>query len=344
MPIKVICPDCDATIKAPNDAAGTRIDCPECDAEVRVPKAKTEKPRPAGDGDSKPQPRSSNRDEPEDRPAKRRPAARDEDDDRPPKKRSSNRDEDDDRPAKRRTAARDDDDDRPVKRRSSNRDEDDDRPRKSKKMSEKKKAEAKRRLMIRLLIGGGVAVFVLALVGGYIAYRMSQPDADKKIDGQEWYKADHPDGLFTAYFPGDKPKYEKTGFQPSGFLAKKAGQKAEELGFSSEIWTRKEDGREYSISLLTLPGSNTGTEAEQIAARTRTAPGPGVNLVLDDHVQVGNRQARRLVTRKDNKGQASLTMGVGGRQLLSIVVSGDGSVDHNDPKVKAFFDNFTFHK
>ena len=239
-------------------------------------------------------------------------------------------------------ADRDDEDDDRPRRRSENRE---DRPRKARKgVSKKKKAETNRKLLIGLMIGGGAFLFLAVLVGGFIAYRMSLPDADKQMAGEDWYKVDDPDGMFTAYFPGDKPKYEKFGFQPSEFLAKKAGQRADELGFSTQIWTRKHDGREYSISVLTLPGSNSGDAAEREAARTRTPPGPGVSVVLDDKVPVGNREARRLVTRSGNTGQASLVMGVGGRQILAIVVSGDGSVDHNDEKVKAFFDNFTFRK
>jgi len=239
-------------------------------------------------------------------------------------------------------ADRDDEDDR-TRRRSGDRD---DRRRRGTKAGGKKKKnpEANRRLLIGLMIGGGAFLVLLVMVGGFIAYRMSLPDADKEIAGEEWYKVDEPDGLFTAYFPGDKPKYERFGFQPSEFLAKKAGQRADELGFGTQAWERRHDGRQYTISLLTLPGSNSGTEAERVAARTRTSPGPGVNVVLDDKVPVGTREARRLVTRSGNKGQASLVMGVGGRQMLAIVVSGDGSVDHNDPLVKAFFENFTFRK
>ena len=231
------------------------------------------------------------------------------------------------------------DDDRPRRRT----DDRDDRPRKGRKGGGKKKAETNRKLLIGLMIGGGVFLMLIVLVGGFVAYRMSLPDADKQMAGEDWYKVDEPDGLFTAYFPGDKPKYEKFSFQPPAILAKKAGR-PDELGFGTQSWERRHDGREYSIVLLTLPGSNSGTDAEQAAARARTPPGKGVNVTIDDKVPVGNREARRLVTRSGNKGQASLVMGVGGRQILAIVVSGDGSVDHNDEKVKAFFDNFTFRK
>ena len=239
-----------------------------------------------------------------------------------------------------RSDRRDNDDDQPRRRW-----ENDERPRKGRKAGGKKeKAEANRRLLIGLMIGGGVFLFLVVLVGGFIAYRMSLREADKQIAGEDWYKVDEPDGLFTAYFPGDKPKYEKFGLQPSVFLAKKAGQRAEELGFSTQSWERKHDGRRYTIVLLTLPGSASGTEAERIASQTRTPPGPGVTVAIDDKIQVSNREARRLVTRSGDKGQASLFMGVGGRQALVIVVSGDSSIDQNDPLVKAFFDNFTFRK
>jgi hypothetical protein len=284
MPIKVFCPDCDFSIKAPMSAAGTKVDCPECGALVRVPRAATSKSRPSDDRDDRPD---------------------------PPRRR---------------------------------RDDEDDRPRKSKKKAAKKKARPNKALLIGLIAGGGVFLLILLVVGGIVVYQMTRPKPDKEIAGEGWFKADDPDGLFTAYFPGDKPKYEKVGFQPSEFLAKKAGRDAGELGFSSQNWTRRHEGREYSISLLTLPGSAAGDAAEQAAARARTPPGPGVTVAADDQVTVGARQARRLVTRAGNKGQASMFMGVGGRQALVIVVAGDTSVDHNDPKVKAFFDNFTFLK
>jgi hypothetical protein len=237
----------------------------------------------------------------------------------------------------------DDTDDRP-RRRSRDRDDADDRPRKGKKKAGKKKGKPNPKLMIGLIVGGGIFLLLLLIGGGILIYQMMRTPADKTIDGQDWYKASEPDGLFVAYFPGDKPKYEKVGFQPSAFLAKKAGRNADELGFSSQNWTRRDGGREYSISLLTVPGNAAGNAAEQAAAQTRVPPGPGVTIVVDEQVTIGNRQARRLVTRAGDRGQASLFMGVGGRQMISIVVSGDASVDLNDPKVKAFFDNFTFLK
>jgi hypothetical protein len=230
----------------------------------------------------------------------------------------------------------------PWPRRSADRDDRDDRPWKAgKKKGGKKKKGPSRGLLIGLIVGGSVFLLAVLVGGGIIAYRMMQPDADKTIAGEGWYKADDPDGAFTAYFPGDKPKYEKHGFQPSAFLASKAGRKAEELGFSAKTWTRRDGGREYSISLLTLPGDGSSDAAERAAAQVRTPPGPGVTVALDDTVSLGNRQARRLVIRNGNKGQASLFLGIGGRQFLAVVVSGDGSVDQNDSKVKAFFDNLT---
>lgn len=67
MPIPIACPECDARLKAPDDAAGKTIRCPKCTARLVVP---------GGDGG-----------EPDDRP--RKPVRRrdDEDDDRPRPKR-----------------------------------------------------------------------------------------------------------------------------------------------------------------------------------------------------------------------------------------------------------------
>jgi hypothetical protein len=217
----------------------------------------------------------------------------------------------------------------------------DDRPRKARKKKSAKKKGPSRGLVIGLIVGGAVFLLAVLIGGGIIAYRMMQPDPDKTIAGEGWYKTEDPDGVFTAYFPGDKPKYEKTGFQPSAFLASKAGRKAEEMSFSVKTWTRKHGGREYSIVLMTLPGDNSGVAAEQAAANVRIPPGPGVNVALDDTVAVGGRQGRRLAVRKGDKGQVSVFLGIGGRRFLSAVVSGDGSVDPNEAKVKAFFDNLT---
>jgi hypothetical protein len=229
----------------------------------------------------------------------------------------------------------------PRPRRSDDDDDLDDRPRTSRKKKSRKKKGPSRKLVIGLIVGGSVFLFLVMVGGGILAYRMMQPDADKTIAGEGWYKAQDPDGAFTAYFPGDKPKFEKTGFQPSAFLANKAGRKAEELSFSVKTWTRKDGGREYSIVLMKLPGDSSGDAAEQAAAKVRIPPGPGVDVALDDTVVVGGRQARRLAVRKGDKGQVSVFLGIGGRQFLSAVISGDGSVDPDEAKVKAFFDNLT---
>ena len=74
MPIRIACPDCDAELKAPDDAAGKTIRCPKCTARMVVPD-REDADEPADD-DDRPRRRDRGRDA-ADRPRKktrRRPA------------------------------------------------------------------------------------------------------------------------------------------------------------------------------------------------------------------------------------------------------------------------------
>lgn len=96
---------------------------------------------------------------------------------------------------------------------------------------------------------------------------------------------------------------------------------------------------------MKFPEGGSPTAAEDAFARTpRIAPGPGVTVVLEDTVALGPHEARRLVVRKDGKSQVSLMTGIGSRRVMLAMVAGDQSVDHTDPKVKAFFDNLTLRQ
>src|SRR5262249_41598024 len=156
---------------------------------------------------------------------------------------------------------------------------------------------------------------------------------DKIINGEEWFKAEDSDQVMTAYFPGGKPELEKYGFEPSNFIAQKAGRKSgEELAFSVKMWTRREGGREYSVTLVKFPEGGNPKAAEEAFSKTpRIPPGPGVMVVADDTVQIGGHNAQRIVVRKDGKGQVSLMMGIGSRRVLMVLVAGDQTVDLNDP-------------
>jgi hypothetical protein len=297
-------------------------------------------------------PRSKSDDDDDDRPkrkARRNYDEDDNDDDRPKRKARRNYDEDednDDRP--KRKAARnyddDDEDDRRPKRkaaRSYDDDDDDDRPRRGK--SKRAKQKPKRGMMMALVAGGGL--FLLLLLGGgiFLAVYLLSPKGDKEINGEQWYKVEDADNVLVAYFPGGRPELEKFEFGPPAFLAKKAGKNPEDLSFGTKAWIRKDDGREYSVMLMKFPGAGGGpNEAEQAFANSpRIPPGPGVDVVRDDSIMLGGHQARKLVVRRGNKGQVSVMAGIGNRYVLMAMVSGDRDVDHNDPKVKAFFDNLT---
>jgi hypothetical protein len=281
MPLKLRCPQCDASVKARESDAGSRVECPECEALVKVPKAAAERSR-----------------------------------------------------------SRDDEDDRP-RRAASRYDEDDDNRRRHKLKGKKKKPS---RGFVIGVVAGGVALILLLLIGGGIgAYYYFKPKGDKIINGEEWFKVQDSDGILEAYFPGSRPEFEKYGFEPSNFLAQKAGKKSgEELGFNVKMWTRREGGREYSITLVKFPEGGNPKGAEEAFSKTPRIPlGPGVTVLADDTVQVGGHDARRFVVRKDNKGQVSLMMGIGSRRVLMVLVAGDQTVDQNDLKVKAFFENLT---
>jgi hypothetical protein len=248
--------------------------------------------------------------------------------------------EDDDRDDRPRRRDRSDADDRPRPRGSRDRN---DRPRKGSERKRRKKAAMEKRLIIGLAAGGLLVVLAVLGVGAWFLF-LHTP-ADKTIDGEGWYKASGGDGLFTAYFPGGKPKYEKAGFQPPEFLARKAGKNADDMGFKVESWTRKVDGREYSIALFTGPALGAAPDqAERAAALARVPAGPGVTVLADEMTTVNGEPARRLATRGARQGRVSLTLGIGNRQTLILVVTGPDTLTPADPKVAAFFDNFTLQR
>lgn len=168
MPIAVPCPNCAASVKAPDDTAGRTVTCPKCFGAMAVPSRPAPAPaKPAARlVTARPKPAD---DEPDEKPRKRR--ARDDgdeesEDDRPRAKRRE-RDEADPTRSKRRVR---DDDDRP--RRRARREDDGDRPRRR----NKRKKESNRALLLGL-IGGAVV-----LCGGLFAavwFGHTQPAAER---------------------------------------------------------------------------------------------------------------------------------------------------------------------
>lgn len=69
MPIPIACPDCDARLKVPDDAAGKTIRCPKCTARMEVPDREVAD-EPADD-DDRPRRRDRDRDDANDRPRKK---------------------------------------------------------------------------------------------------------------------------------------------------------------------------------------------------------------------------------------------------------------------------------
>jgi hypothetical protein len=238
-----------------------------------------------------------------------------------------------------RSSRRDDEDDRPLRASSRYEQVDDHRRRRKSKV---KKKQPSRGYVIGVVAGGTFLILLLLIGGGIGAYYYFKPKGDKTINGEDWFKIQDSDGVLEAYFPGNRPEFEKYGFEPSNFVAAKAGKTGEEMSFNVKMWTRREGGRDYSIMLVKLPEGGNPNVAEQAFAKTpRLPPGPGVTVIADDTVPLGPHQARRVVVRKDNNGQVSLMTGVGSRRMLMVLVAGDQSVDLNDPKVKAFFENLT---
>jgi hypothetical protein len=281
MPIRFFCPECDARVSAPEDAAGTYVDCRKCGTEVRVPRA-----------------------------------------------RGRDRDLEDDeevRPRSRRPRRDDDRDSRPGSGRG------------------KKKSKLP---LILGLVGAGVAAMLL--IGGAIAiyvYAWSDPAGTKKIAGETWYKPDETSSMFTAYFPGGKPDYDKVGFKPPAILAKHAGD-PEELAWSMQSWVRKHGRREYSVFLFKMPAK--GQDADFMARMTAVTRdnqrlGAGVKILSDEPVTVTGNQGRRIVTRGGGESRATLTFPLGTRHILVMYVTGSDDFDHTDPKVAAFFDNLVIN-
>lgn len=198
------------------------------------------------------------------------------------------------------------------------------------------------RLIIALAGGGGL--LVLLVLGVLVWFLFLRTPPDKTIDGQDWYKVTGGEGLFNAYFPGDKPKYEKTEFGLPAILARKGGMKPDDLAMKMESWTRKEGGREYTVGLFTGPAIGpTPDQAERAAALARVPAGPGVNVLVDETTTISGQPARKLATRDGRQGRVSLTINMG-RQTLIVVVAAPDTILPNDPKVAAFFDNFTLNR
>jgi hypothetical protein len=196
------------------------------------------------------------------------------------------------------------------------------------------------------IIGGGIVALLLGIWITIILlfFKSGQSDADKVIDGEGWYAASDPDGLFTAYFPVGKAKYEKLTLKPPEFIAKDAGTSVENMVWKSQIWARKENGREYSITLFDIPAQGPMRDAAQRAVAASQAQPPGYAVIHDDFVQFGAYQAKRLCVGDAHHGKFSLLINTGPRQVLIIHLSGSETVRPADPKLKAFFENVTIHR
>jgi hypothetical protein len=192
------------------------------------------------------------------------------------------------------------------------------------------------------LAAGGLLVLVLLGIGGW--YFFLRTPADKTIDGVDWYKATGGDGLFTAYFPGNTPKYEKAGFEPPAILFKKGGLSRDDIAWKMESWIRKDGGREYSVWLFTMPvhGGNADGLA-QVATVSRVRPGPGVIGLVDEPVTINGHPGRRIATRGQGEGKVAQSFAIGTRQMLLVIVTGPEGLDPGDPKVVASFENFTIN-
>lgn len=258
--------------------------------------------------------------------------------------------------AKGRAADRDDDDDRPRSRaRPRDDDEDDDRPRSrgrdrddrrdKSRNSGKKKGKKKGKPSPALILGlAGAALGALVIVGGLVGWYVlkNPPVPTKEIAGETWYEGKDPGGLVTAYFPGDKPKYDKVGFKPPAILAKQAGADPDELAWNMQTWTRTDGGREYMVMLFALPSRGSSPDLTQrLATASRIPPGPGVDVLVEEEVTIAGHKAQRLATRGGGVTKVALTFGLGSRHLLLALVSGGDQFDHTDLKVVAFFDNLT---
>lgn len=198
-------------------------------------------------------------------------------------------------------------------------------------------------MMMALVAGGGLLLLLLLVGGGILAYYLFSSKGDKQINGKDWYKVEDADNIIVAYFPGGRPELEKVEVGPPAFMAKKIGKNPDDLTFGTKSWTRKDDGREYSLLLMKFPDGGGGQNDMEgaFAKSSRIPPGPGVDVVRDDTIMLGNHQARKLVVRKGNKNQVSVMAGIGNRYVLMAMVSGDKNVTHDDPNVKAFFENLT---
>jgi len=127
------------------------------------------------------------------------------------------------------------------------------------------------------IIGGGIVTLLLGIWITIILlfFKGGQSDADKVIDGEGWYTASDPDGLFTAYFPVGKPNYEKLTFKPPEFIAKDAGTSVDNIVWKSQIWVRKENRREYSITLFDIPPPRADARRRPTSRRRLASPAAG---------------------------------------------------------------------
>lgn len=236
----------------------------------------------------------------------------------------------------------DEDDDTPRKRNRERDDDDDDRPRKKRKKSKKPKGMSRGQKQLLIFGGIGAVVLLLALVGGVFAVLAMFPKPDKTMAGVGWYEAhEEVNHTVTAYFPGQKPEYEKHGMKMPAGLAKLGNSTSEELSWNVKTWESKHAGRQYTVLLWTFPskGSEPGMMESTVLGQRMPAEA-GVQKT-EEQITFSGRQARRVTVRGKEKSTVYVMTATGDNQMCIVSVYGPGQFDQTDPLVTAFFDNVT---
>lgn len=304
MPLRVTCPSCSTSLKAPDSAVGKTLKCPKCQAGISVTPAPA-LPRPAR-------------------------ARRVRDDDPPPR-----------RPAEEEYEVIDDEPE-PRRPRRKRRKKEEELPGWVKAacwivaIFMVFVVPAARVLRFHMAVD---AIEERAIereaqkkeAAKVFEARAAPPETVKPYKTTEWTRFDGPDGLFTAYFPpgcsSPEPELrDLTANDPH-----------------HQMWCQSSDGHLYSIHLSSYLLKDSIQGDPDYVAKHKNRLGSSQQSTLSGHKARQEVLPSRSLSTGESKTSLVFSVGLGGGRAVGFSILGANGLSFEDPMAKEFFDRIVIH-